>query len=130
MSVNDDRAELVEIERLRLRALVDADVPAARELHADDFQLVTPSGATYTKEEYLDEVASGTIDYRVWEPHDIHVRVCGDAGCLRYHSRLEIVVAGRTIGLSRYWHTDYYERRDGRWQVIYSHATEVVTRTN
>ena len=25
----------------------------------------------------------------------------------------------------RYWHTDYYERRDDRWQVIWSHATEI-----
>lgn len=68
------------------------------------------------KAEYLGDVASGAIDYRVWEPHEIDVRVCGDAGCIRYHSQLEIVVAGRKIDLSRYWHTDYYERRDGRWQ--------------
>ena len=37
----------------RLKALVDANVAAAEELHADDFQLVTPSGAAYTKDEYL-----------------------------------------------------------------------------
>ncbi|HEU4971662.1 MAG TPA: nuclear transport factor 2 family protein [Gaiellaceae bacterium] len=125
MAVSDVPAELANIERRRLKALVDADVAAAEELHADDFQLVTPSGAAYTKDEYLGDIASGAVDYRVWEPHEIDVRVCGDAGCLRYHSELEIVVAGRKIDLSRYWHTDYYERRDGRWQVIFSHATEI-----
>jgi len=41
--------------------------------------------------------------------------------------RGKIVVAGRKIDLSRYWHTDYYERRDGRWQVIFSHATEIIS---
>ena len=127
VAVSDVRAELENIERRRLKALVDADVAAAEELHADDFQLVTPSGAAYTKDEYLGDVASGAVDYRVWEPHEIDVRVCGDAGCLRYHSELEIVVAGRKIDLSRYWHTDYYERRDGRWQVIFSHATEIIS---
>jgi hypothetical protein len=125
VAVSDVPAELANIERRRLKALVDADVAAAEELHADDFQLVTPSGAAYTKDEYLGDIASGAVDYRVWEPHEIDVRVCGDAGCLRYHSELEIVVAGRKIDLSRYWHTDYYERRDGRWQVIFSHATEI-----
>jgi len=25
----------------------------------------------------------------------------------------------------RYWHTDLYERRDGQWQVVWSHATEI-----
>ena len=127
VAVSDVPAELANIERRRLKALVDADVAAAEELHADDFQLVTPSGAAYTKDEYLGDIASGAVDYRVWEPHEIDVRVCGDAGCLRYHSELEIVVAGRKIDLSRYWHTDYYERRDGRWQVIFSHATEIIS---
>jgi hypothetical protein len=100
----------------------------ADELHADDFQLVTPGGGTYTKDEYLGEIASGEVDYLLWEPLDIDVRVSGDAGCLRYHSLLHIVVAGREIGPSRYWHTDYYERRLGRWQVIWSQATEIATR--
>jgi hypothetical protein len=127
VAVSDVPAELANIERRRLKALVDADVAAAEELHADDFQLVTPSGAAYTKDEYLGDIASGAVDYRVWEPHEIDVRLCGDAGCLRYHSELEIVVAGRKIDLSRYWHTDYYERRYGRWQVIFSHATEIIS---
>ena len=126
MAVSDVRAELADIERRRLKALVDADVAVADELHADDFQLVTPSGATYTKDGYLGDISSGAIDYRVWEPHEIEVRVRGDAACLRYRSELEIVVAGRKIDLSRYWHTDYYERRDGRWRVVFSHATEVI----
>ena len=115
VSLASEHAELVQIEQLRLRALVDADVAVAEGIHADDFQLITPGGDAYSKEQYLGDVASGVIDY--------HVR--GDAGCLRYHSNLEIVVAGRHIALSRYWHTDYYERRDGRWQVIWSHATEI-----
>ncbi|HEY5872637.1 MAG TPA: nuclear transport factor 2 family protein, partial [Gaiellaceae bacterium] len=121
-----EHAELVRIEQLRLRALVDADVAVAEGIHADDFQLITPSGDAYSKEQYLGDVGAGVIDYRVREPLDIEVHVRGDAGCLRYHSILEIVVAGRHIAPSRYWHTDYYERRDGRWQVIWSHATEIL----
>ena len=122
-----EHLELAEIEQRRLRALVDADIAMADSLHADEFQLITPSGDTYTKQEYLGDIASGVVDYRVWEPRDIDVHVCGDAGCVRYHSNLEIIVAGRRIGPSLYWHTDYYERRDGRWQVIWSHATEIVS---
>ena len=126
VSLAPEHAELVQIEQLRLRALVEADVAVAGTIHADDFQLITPSGDRLSKEQYLGDVAAGVIDYRVWEPLDIEVRVVGDAGCLRYHSNLEIIVAGRHIDLSRYWHTDYYERRDGRWQVIWSHATEIL----
>lgn len=126
MALSGDRAELDRIERLRLKALVDADVFLADQLHADDFQLVTPSGDTYTKSEYLRKIESGEVDYLLWEPLDVDVRVRGDAGCLRYHSILEIVVAGRKIGPTRCWHTDYYERRAGNWQVTWSQATGIV----
>ena len=126
MSLAPEHAELVQVEQRRLQALVNADVGVAEGFHADDFQLITPGGDALSKDQYLGDVASGVVDYRVWEPLDIEVHVLGDAGCVRYHSNLEIVVAGRQIDLSHYWHTDYYERRDGRWQVVWSHATEIV----
>jgi hypothetical protein len=123
-----ERTELVEIERQRLRALVEGDLGQADALHAEDFQLVTPGGSTYTKAEYLGDIASGEVDYLVWEAGDIDVRVCGDAACLRYLSLLDIVVAGRAMAPGHYWHTDYYERRAGRWQVVWSHATKAASR--
>ncbi len=112
-------------ERERLRALVDANLEVARRLHADDFQLINPFGASVSKEEYLGGIASGELDYLVWEPETIEVRLYGQAAVIRYRSQLEIVVRGQKIALRRYWHTDSYEKRDGRWQVIWSHATEI-----
>jgi hypothetical protein len=60
--VSEDRAEadsLRATERERLRALVAADVARARDLHADDFQLINPRGGVLTKEQYLGGIASG-----------------------------------------------------------------------
>jgi hypothetical protein len=121
----DANAELAHIEERRLQSLVRGDTAAAAPLHADDFQLVTPGGAVYTKRVYLDAIDSGEVDYVLWEPIEIDVRVCGDAACLRYRADLDIVYAGEPVGLRRYWHTDYYERRDGTWQVVFSHATQI-----
>jgi hypothetical protein len=114
---------LADVERRRLRALVDADLPSADELHADDFQLITPGGDSLSKEDYLGAVASGSIDYLVWEPEAIDARVSGDAACLRYLSTIDIKVDGIPLGSGQYWHTDLYEKRDGRWQVVWSQAT-------
>ena len=36
--------KLRAIERERLRALVDADIPTANRLHADDFEIIDPRG--------------------------------------------------------------------------------------
>ncbi|HET8632122.1 MAG TPA: ester cyclase [Thermomicrobiales bacterium] len=113
-------------ERERLRALVEVDLEAARRLHADDFQLINPAGATLTKEQYLGGVASGEIDYRVLEPDSaLDVRLYGAVALVRYRSRLEIVVVGRLVPLRRYWHTDSYEKRDGRWQSVWSQCTAI-----
>jgi hypothetical protein len=113
-------------ERERVGALVAANLDVARQLHADDFQLINSAGGALSKAQYLESIASGEIDYRVWEPQAIEVRLYGQAAVIRYQSQLEIVVGGQNVSLRRYWHTDAYEKRDGRWQAVWSQATEML----
>jgi hypothetical protein len=121
-STTDD--QLREIERARLRALVAADLDAANQLHADDFQLITPAGAALSKQDYLGGIASGAINYQVWQPEEpIAVRIYGDAAVIRYRAHIDIIVDGEPLGLHHTWHTDVYEKRAGSWQVAWSHAT-------
>lgn len=122
---NEDEADaLRQLERERLSALVNADVQRARELHAEEFQLVNPRGETLTKDQYLGGIESGRLDYLLWEPvSPIAVRLHGDAAVIRYRSRLEIVVDGQRVPEAQYWHTDSYEKHAGNWQVVWSQAT-------
>ncbi len=118
---------LRDLEERRLRSLVDFDPATADELHAHDFQLINPSGIALSKEAYLGDLASGFVDYLIFEPASgIDVHLVLGAGILRYQSSLELVLGGSPIPKSTYWHTDYYEERDGRWQAVWSQATEVL----
>ena len=120
------KADLIRtIERERLRALVEANMEVAHQLHADDFQLINPGGGSLSKEQYLGGIASGELNYLVWEPEAIEVRMYDEAAIIRYQSQLEIIVQGQKIPLRRYWHTDSYENRNGHWQVVWSQATEI-----
>jgi hypothetical protein len=56
-------SEIAEVERSRLRALVDGDIDLARTFHHPEFQLVTPRGVALSLDEYLAEIASGSIRY-------------------------------------------------------------------
>ena len=112
-------------ERDRLHALVAGDSARASQLHAEDFQLINPAGGVVSKQQYMAGIGSGQIDYLYWEPDSIAVRVYHDAAVIRYRSQLEIVVQGRHIPRQAYWHTDLYERRQGRWQVVWSQATGI-----
>jgi hypothetical protein len=116
---------LREAERVRLRSLVAPDVLVAEGLHADDYELITPGGATLSKREYLDGIASGELDYSVFEPiSEIRVRLYDRAAIVRYRVRIEIVFdGGRDVG--NFWHTDAYELRGDRWQAVWSQATRI-----
>ncbi|WP_332818929.1 nuclear transport factor 2 family protein [Sphingopyxis sp.] len=121
----NDADLLREAERTRLHALVSADIVRARQLHAPDFQLITPIGATLSKEEYLGAIASGQIRYLTWEPADIAVRLYTNGAVIRYRAQLEVIFGGHKVPLHDYWHTDVYERRDGQWLVVWSQATSI-----
>ena len=123
-SEDQAEAEVLRVtERERLRALVAADLARVNQLHADDFQLINPLGGILSKQQYLGGIGSGQLKYLFWEAGSIAVRAYGDIAAIRYPSELEVVVQGRHIPRQRYWHTDLYERRDGQWQVVWSHAT-------
>jgi ketosteroid isomerase-like protein len=118
---------LAELERRRLRALVEVRVEDAEALHAPDFVLVNPSGVAWSRARYLGGIASGAIDYRRFEPvSDIEVMADGDLAVLRYRSAIEVSVAGRDSGPLECWHLDCYRRvHNGQWQVRWSQATVV-----
>jgi ketosteroid isomerase-like protein len=117
--------KLRAIERERLRALVNADIPTANRLHADDFELIYPQGGTLTKEQYLQRIASGDLNYLEWEPEEIRVRMYGNSAVIRYKANLRVSVKGSPGRAVRFWHTDLYEKRKGQWQIVWSHATQI-----
>ena len=117
--------QLRAIERQRLRALVDADIPTASRLHADDFELINPRGGTLSKEQYMRDIASGDLNYLEWEPAEIRVRLYGKSAVIRYQARLIDSVKGSPGRNVRFWHTDLYEKRKGQWQIVWSHATQI-----
>ena len=126
-NLNSEIETLKEIERTRLKSLVEADMATASALHSDDFQLINPSGRTFSKEQYLGGVSTGNLDYKIFEPEsEIKVRIHGNSAVLRYTSTIEITVGEEYYAPEKFWHTDTYEYRDGRWQAVWSQATTIV----
>lgn len=121
----DGADQLRAIEHDRLRSLVDADMPAARRYHADDFQLINPDGGTLSKEQYLGRIADGSLNYIEWEPEEIRARLHGNSAVIRYKAHLKLSVKGSPGRDVHFWHTDLYEKRNGEWQVVSAHATMV-----
>lgn len=115
-----DAAWFHALETARTRALVARDLPALERLHAPEYQLITPAGRVFTRQQYLAAVAEAPF-YAGWEMGELQVRVAADMALLRYPATLTFP-SGRVLVC---WHTDSYERREGGWQAVWSQATEI-----
>jgi hypothetical protein len=116
------------IERNRLQALVDADTSTARKLTAPDFQLINPAGAPLSRADFLGPVGAGVLDFLVLKPSSrIAVRLSGDSATLRYKTAFDLVVGGTHLTHDA-WTTDLYERRHGRWQIVWAQTTAIPNR--
>ena len=97
----------------------------ARQLHAPDFQLVTPRGSPYSRDAYLQAIEAGDLKYLKWEPRTIEVRLFPEVALLRYQAHLEMESGTQQTSSFECWHTDSYELRGGAWQVVWSQATAI-----
>ena len=113
------------IETDRLRALVAADTATARRLMAPDFELINPAGAVLSREDLLGAVDAGVIDFRSLDTiSPVAVRMSGESATLRYETRFDLVAGGTHLTHDG-WSTALFERRDGRWQMVWEQATAV-----
>ena len=109
------------LEQARVQSLLQRDMPTAWRLHALDYQLITPSGASWSRERYLGMVEAGTLVYLQWQAGAMQVRLRGTMAVVRYPATLQLD-AGTAF---KCWHTDGYEQTDGQWQAVWSQATAI-----
>ena len=117
---------LKSFELKRLESLVNADIELADTLHAEDFELITPKGNVYDRGRYLGTIESGTLDYRTWnaDSDSIRVRLYQDAAVIRYTDlEFEVYVNGQPSRSGLLKHTNFYEKRDGQWRIVWSQAS-------
>jgi hypothetical protein len=121
-------AVLIDLEKQRLRALVEADAATLDALHAPEFVLIHPGGGAWSRAKYLGDVVAGTIDYRRFDAvSPIDVVADGGLAVLRYRSAIDIHVQGREPGPLECWHTDCYRTAGSGspWRAVWSQATEI-----
>jgi Domain of unknown function (DUF4440) len=110
-----------ELEARRTRALVERDMQTVEQLHAAEYELITPAGKVFTREAYVAAISAEPF-YADWQPlGEVLVRRTESMAVVRYMARLQFP-SGRTVVC---WHTDTYELRSSGWQAVWSQATEL-----
>lgn len=113
------------IEKARLKALVAADIPAARKTMAGDFQLINVAGDALSRDDFLGAVGAGIVDFSADAPTSpIRVRLAGNSATLRYLSHFDVVAGGTHVAHDG-WTTALYERRHGHWRAVWVQSTAI-----
>ncbi len=115
----------IDLERRRTQALVARDMAAVEQLHAPDYELITPAGVVFSRERYLALVAEAPF-YTAWEMREVRVQATAEMAVLRYQARLHFP-SGKVVHC---WHTDSYALRGGQWQAVWSQATAISAPTS
>ena len=126
-SVTKAEAEVRKLERQWLDAYEQRDSEAMERIVADDFTITFPNGAIQTKPQIMRMIKSARSASQPkirFYTEDVRSRAYGDTVILIGRVVSEYEREGKTVkDQSRY--TDTYVRRNGRWQVVASHLSNV-----
>ncbi len=123
---NNSEQEVRKLERAWLDAYEKKDAEAMNKIVADDFTITFPDGSIQTKPQILDSLKSSRSSSPPpkFQTEEVQARVYGDT----------VILIGRVIAewqqngqpmkeQNRY--TDTYIKRNGHWQVVASHLSNV-----
>jgi hypothetical protein len=117
-----DTAAILQASRDRTQAMIDADVARLDELLADGFTAVHISGYEQPKEEWLEQISSGEMEYHDVEEVSATVDIDGDTAVLTTRNLVTATINGAD-GTWPLESTATYERQNGIWVNTMSQST-------
>lgn len=115
--------EIRAAEHLWNEARVKADVAALDRLLADGWTVTHGGGTMDTKAQYLADLKSGDRKFSADVNEDqVTIRFYGDTAVVAGLSDSKVTFKGQVQGGPLRF-TRVYVKRDGRWQMVVSHAT-------
>jgi ketosteroid isomerase-like protein len=116
-----DETTIRENMREIYRAFLERDVEALGRAFADDFTFSDPAGPVVSKEEWLEDIASGDLAFECIEAGEPELRLAGDS----------VVVLGRATLRGRYSKSNYngtftymgvYAKQGDDWKLMLTSA--------
>lgn len=122
---NGSEREVKQLERAWLDAYEQNDAKAMSEIVADDFTITFPDGKIQTKPQILEMLKQSRNGSPLkFYTQDVQARVYGDTVILIGRVTTEWQQKGQLMKEENRY-TDTYVKRNGRWQVVASHLSNV-----
>ena len=113
--------QIIAVDDRRLNALRQGNPEPLRQIYADDYTLVTPSGEIHSKNDQINDLISGRVHFDKLELLERKVRVYGDVAIVLSRENSGILQAGQSVGGDTYL-TRTYKKVGTTWHVISTHG--------
>ncbi len=130
-ATNDDvAAHITKLDNEWTNAYIKKDIKKLESLMAPDFVTTDPTGVTYLngREQNIGPVRSGELVYESFDVEKVDVKVHGDTAIAVGRFTMKGKAKGEAFQ-GRYAYTESWVKRNGKWQAVAEHITEVKTVT-
>lgn len=120
---NTNKQQIETLYKQMYKAMVEKDTATLNRVHADDFVLVHMTGMRQSKQQYIDAIADGTLNYYSAKHEQMDITIDGNNATLTGRSRVTAAVFG---GGRHTWSLQLrfkLAKRDGRWHFTESRAS-------
>lgn len=90
----DDKREICALYETLYRAMIAKDSTTLTRVMTDDFVLIHMTGMRQTRQQYIDAILDGTLNYYSATTERLDVRIDGDEATLTGRSRVSAAVFG------------------------------------
>ena len=119
---SDDERELTQLVKDLNAALVKADIAFLERVLAQDYVHYRPHGDVENRAQYLENRKARRVEFESLVADEIRARVYGDTAVVTGRSTAKGKDQQGAFDNQRRF-TLVFLRRDGRWQLVHSHAT-------
>lgn len=117
-----DHQQIEQLYERMYRAMIAKDTAVLRPMFADDFYLVHMTGTRQNRQQYLEAIADGTLNYYDCTTEQLDVKVDGESATLTGRSRVLAAVYGGGKHTWRLQLTFRLRREANGWRFTYSTA--------
>jgi ketosteroid isomerase-like protein len=115
-------AEITQLERNWVAAILSKDAATLDSLLAEEFNGTSPTGSTFPRTDAIDELKSGRYTVEAMTLDEISVNVYGDTAVV-FTSQEEKSKYDGKDNSGHYHFTNVWVKRGGKWQVVASHGS-------
>jgi Domain of unknown function (DUF4440) len=123
--VRDDELQILKLFEAGDRALIAADLAELSRIFADDYIQYDEAGDSFTKQDVINNLKTGTIRYLAMISTGRRIRLLSDELAIVHGSEEDDVEQGGRRFPVRYIYMDVVVKRHGKWQIVASQLSKM-----